>query len=81
MPDLDAHVRCLAGFADALRLRPAVLVGRALGGAVAVAFAAAHPERVRALVLVATPARFVIPQERSTPGATSPWGAPRSRSR
>jgi pimeloyl-ACP methyl ester carboxylesterase len=62
LPDLDAHVRCLAEFADALHLRPAVLVGRALGGAVAVAFAAAHPGRVRALVLVAMPARFAIPQ-------------------
>ena len=62
LADIDAHVRCLAAFADALRLRPAVLVGRALGGAVAVAVAAAHPERVRALVLVATPERFEIPQ-------------------
>lgn len=61
LPDLDAHVRCLAGFADALRLRPAVLIGRAMGGAVAVAFAAAHPDRVRGLVLVATPPRFAIP--------------------
>jgi pimeloyl-ACP methyl ester carboxylesterase len=62
LPDLDAHVRCLAEFAAALRLRPAVLVGRALGGSVAVAFAGAHPESVRALVLVATPVRFEIPQ-------------------
>ena len=64
LPDLDAHVRCLAAFAQDLRLRPAVLVGRALGGAVAIAFALAHPQRVRALVLVATPARFEIPQAR-----------------
>lgn len=62
LPDLDAHVRCLAAFADALRLRPAVLVGRAMGGAVALAFALAHPARVRALVLVATPTAFAIPQ-------------------
>lgn len=61
LPDLDAHVRCLGGFAAALALRPFVLVGRAMGGAVAIAFALAHPERVRALVLVATPARFEIP--------------------
>jgi 3-oxoadipate enol-lactonase len=63
LPDLDAHVRCLDGIATALRLRPFVLVGRAMGGAVAIAFALAHPERVRALVLVATPARFEIPTE------------------
>jgi pimeloyl-ACP methyl ester carboxylesterase len=62
LADLDAHVRCLAEFAQTLRLRPAVLGGRAMGGAVAIAFALAHPQRVRALVLVATPARFEIPQ-------------------
>lgn len=62
LPDLEAHVRCLDGFATALRLRPAVLVGRAMGGAVALAFALAHPERVRGLVLVATPATFAIPR-------------------
>jgi pimeloyl-ACP methyl ester carboxylesterase len=61
LPDLDAHVRCTAAFAEALALRPCVLVGRALGGAVAIAFALAHPGRVRALVLAATPARFHIP--------------------
>lgn len=62
LPDLDAHVRCLAGFAEAVHLRPAMVVGRALGGAAAIAFALAHPQRVRALVLVATPAAFAIPQ-------------------
>jgi len=62
LPDLDAHVRCTAAFADALALRPMVLVGRALGGAVALAFALAHQQRVRALVLVATPARLEVPQ-------------------
>ena len=62
LPDLDAHVRFTAAFTQALALRPCVLVGRALGGAVAIAVALAHPERVRALVLVATPARFELPQ-------------------
>lgn len=62
LPDLDAHVGCLDQFAAALRLRPAVLVGRAMGGAVAIAFALAHPQRVRALVLVATPTTFAIPR-------------------
>jgi pimeloyl-ACP methyl ester carboxylesterase len=61
LADLDAHVRFTAAFAGALALRPCVLVGRALGGAVAVALALAHPALVRALVLVATPARFEIP--------------------
>jgi pimeloyl-ACP methyl ester carboxylesterase len=62
LPDLDAHVRCVEAFAAAVRLRPCVIVGRALGGAVAVAHAVAHPERVRALVLVATPARLEVPR-------------------
>ena len=62
LADLDAHARCLDELAATLHLRPAVVVGRALGGAVAIAFALAYPHRVRALVLVATPARFEIPQ-------------------
>jgi pimeloyl-ACP methyl ester carboxylesterase len=62
LPDLAAHVRFLRSFAEALALRPFVLIGRALGGAVAIDFALAHPDRVRALVLVATPARFTLPQ-------------------
>lgn len=62
LADLEAHVRFMAGFVEALDLRPFVLVGRALGGAVALAFARAHPRRLRGLVLVATPARFDIPQ-------------------
>ncbi len=61
LPDLAAQARCTAALAAALALRPAVLVGRAMGGAVAVAVARDHPARVRALVLVATPARFTIP--------------------
>jgi len=70
LPDLAAHVRLLADFAAALALRPFVCVGRALGGAVALAFALAHPERLRALVLVATPARCAIP-----PAALDTWRA------
>ncbi|MGH7789780.1 MAG: alpha/beta fold hydrolase [Candidatus Binatia bacterium] len=62
LADLDAHVHWLDRYAEVLHLRPFVLVGRALGGAVAIDYALAHPQRVRALVLVATPARFVIPE-------------------
>ncbi len=47
---------------DDLRLRPCVLVGRSMGGAVALACALADPQRVRALVLVATAAHFELPQ-------------------
>lgn len=60
LPDLDAHVRCLAGFASAVLRRPAVCAGHGFGGAVAAAYAATHSDRVRGLVLVATPRRFAI---------------------
>ncbi|MDX2170973.1 MAG: alpha/beta fold hydrolase [Deltaproteobacteria bacterium] len=70
LPDLAAHVRCVAAFADQVARRPVVFVGRALGGAVGLGFAAAHPERLRALVLVATPARFAIP-----PASLDTWHA------
>jgi pimeloyl-ACP methyl ester carboxylesterase len=51
-------------FADALGLRPLVLIGHCMGGAIAMDFALAFPDRVRALVLVATTARFELPEER-----------------
>ena len=43
----------LVGFLDAREIGRAVLVGNSLGGATALVLAAAHPERVSALVLVA----------------------------
>lgn len=42
----------LEGFLHALDLPPFVLAGHALGASLALDFAAAHPERVRALILV-----------------------------
>lgn len=60
---IDAVASFTAAFADAVRLRPAVVVGRAMGGAVAITLALAQPQRVRALVLVATTARFEIPEQ------------------
>lgn len=60
---IEVYANFTAAFVEALRLRPAVVVGRGMGGAVAVAFALAHPQRVRALILVGTPARFEIPAD------------------
>jgi len=41
----------LAGVLDALGIERAIILGNSIGGAVAIRFAAAHPDRVRALVL------------------------------
>ncbi len=60
---IDEYRDCLADFIEALRLRPAVLVGHGLGGAAALAYAIFHPQRVRGLVLTGTAARFQIPAE------------------
>lgn len=51
---LADHVGDLRGLLDALGVERAVLVGASLGGLIAQAFAAAHPERVDGLVLVGT---------------------------
>ena len=51
---VDAFAATLGDFLDALGIGEAHLVGLSLGGAVAVTYASAHPERVRSLVLVAT---------------------------
>lgn len=52
--DLDSFVAVVEGFMDALGIERAHLAGHSLGGAVAGAFALAHPERVASLVLVAS---------------------------
>lgn len=53
---LEAHVAWLDDFRKAMRLKDFGLVGHSLGGTIAAAYAASHPERVRSLVLCSTPA-------------------------
>jgi 2-hydroxymuconate-semialdehyde hydrolase len=53
--DLLAQARLLLGLLDTLGLARVVLVGHALGGAVAVHMAALAPERVTGLALLGTP--------------------------
>jgi pimeloyl-ACP methyl ester carboxylesterase len=54
----------LAAFADALKIKSAVIAGRSMGGAIAMDFALRYPARVAALVLIATAAKFNIPADR-----------------
>ena len=49
---LDAHQRDLQAAVEALGLRDMVLMGLSMGGRNAFTYAACHPERVRALVVV-----------------------------
>lgn len=51
---LHDHARDLATLLDALQIERVALVGHSMGGNVATLFAAQHPERVGALVLVDT---------------------------
>ncbi len=48
---VEYYVSFLRAFMDALRIPKAALVGSSLGGAVAAAFAARHPDRVTGIVL------------------------------
>ncbi len=60
---VEAYADFLLHFADALRLRPFVLVGRSMGGAIGFAVAGRHPERLAGLVATCTSARFVLSDE------------------
>ncbi|MFQ5666869.1 MAG: alpha/beta fold hydrolase [Candidatus Binatia bacterium] len=61
LKSITAYREFLAAFVDALGLRPAVLVGHSMGGAIAIDYTLAYPERVRGLALVASAARFELP--------------------
>ncbi len=54
---VDALASDIAAVVDALGLRRFVLVGHSMGGAAAIAYAGAHPDRVAGLVLVGTPGK------------------------
>ena len=54
----------VAAFAGALSLGKAVVVGRSMGGAIAMDLAIRYPDLVEALVLIATAAKFNIPPDR-----------------
>jgi pimeloyl-ACP methyl ester carboxylesterase len=54
----EAFVRDIVGFIDALQLAPTMLVGHSMGGRHAAMVAAEHPDRVRKVVIVDTPAEL-----------------------
>jgi pimeloyl-ACP methyl ester carboxylesterase len=60
---VEDHRAIVKGFADRIGLRGFILVGHSMGGAIAQAYVAQHPEDVQALVLVSTSPKFEIPEE------------------
>jgi len=58
LASVEAYAECVATFARAVRLRPAVVVGRSMGGAVALVLAARHPELLAGIVPACSGARF-----------------------
>jgi 2-hydroxymuconate-semialdehyde hydrolase len=68
--DMDLWLRHLLGFMDALNIDRAHIVGNSFGGALALALAIHHPDRVRRLVLMgAVGVRFEL-----TEGLDAVWG-------
>jgi pimeloyl-ACP methyl ester carboxylesterase len=55
---VESYADAAAGLLDALGAGPVVVAGHSLGGAVAVALAARHPELVKALVLISSCAKL-----------------------
>jgi pimeloyl-ACP methyl ester carboxylesterase len=61
---IDDYAAFTAAFLDALKLDSVVAAGHSMGGAIAMQLALRFPKRVKALVLIATAAKFDIPNER-----------------
>ncbi|MEU7175195.1 alpha/beta fold hydrolase [Micromonospora tulbaghiae] len=68
--DVDRHAAFLAGWLDAYRLGPVVLLGHSFGAEVAAALTARHPGLVRALVLAGPTSD---PAARSRRGLVGRW--------
>jgi pimeloyl-ACP methyl ester carboxylesterase len=63
LPSVQDYTDFAAKFLDALKIDSTVVIGRSMGGAIALDFAIRYPSRVQGLVLIATGAKFTIPQE------------------
>jgi pimeloyl-ACP methyl ester carboxylesterase len=60
---IEASADVVLRVLEAVTRRPCVLVGRSMGGAVALLVAARAPERLRGLILACTAACFALPDE------------------
>lgn len=65
VPSFAEDLEDLLGLLDFLKIKQAALVGHSDGGTIALYFAAAHPHRVRALVVVAA---HIYVEEKMIPG-------------
>ncbi len=63
LPTVDAYADFVTRFVETVGLRPFVLVGRSMGGAIAMALAARRHPLVAALVLACTAPRFTFAPE------------------
>jgi len=57
---IQDYTELLRGFFEAMRLPQVILIGHSMGGAIALDYAIKHQESLKALVLVATGAKFEI---------------------
>ena len=64
LPSIQDYTDFTIAFLDAFKIDSAVFVGRSMGGAIAMDLAVRYPNRVQALILVATASKFNIPQDR-----------------
>jgi pimeloyl-ACP methyl ester carboxylesterase len=61
--DIGAYAAALRGFAETLGLKPFVLTGHSMGGAIALEFALRDPARLAGLILVGTGAKLRVAPE------------------
>jgi pimeloyl-ACP methyl ester carboxylesterase len=66
LASIEEYATLVERFAAALALRPCVLVGRSMGGAIGLVMAARQPALLCGLVLACTTARFDFPAEALT---------------